>query len=108
VVATILNGLAEAVHPANTGPFGSPFANLPYPEKTAVFQIMDNHAAFRVLAGVLPGFVAFFVYSEAGTFDPVTRSIRRSPGQSPIVGSHSAGMTRWLPRRVRATLSGPW
>jgi hypothetical protein len=79
VVATILNGLGEAVHPGVTGPFGSPFANLTYPEKTAVFQIMDNDGAFKVLAGVLPAFVAFFVYSEAGTFDPATRSLTATP-----------------------------
>jgi hypothetical protein len=33
----------------------------------------------EVLAGVLPAFVAFFVYSEAGTFDPVTKSLTGVP-----------------------------
>jgi hypothetical protein len=79
VVAMILNNLAEAVHPGVTGAFDSPFANLSYPEKAAVFRVMDNHDAFKVLAGVLPGFVAFFVYSEAGTFDPATRSLTGTP-----------------------------
>ena len=79
VVATILNNLAQAVHPGVTGAFGSPFANLSHAEKAAVFQVMDNHDAFKVLAGVLPGFVAFFVYSEAGTFDPATRSLSGTP-----------------------------
>jgi hypothetical protein len=79
VVVTILNGLAQAVHPGITGPFGSPFSNLSFPEKAAVFQVMDNHETFKVLAGVLPGFVGFFVYSEAGTFDPGTRSLTGRP-----------------------------
>jgi hypothetical protein len=40
---------------------------------------MDGHDAFKVLAGVLPAFVAFFVYSEAGAFDPATRSLTGRP-----------------------------
>lgn len=78
-VAALLNGLALAVNGAAAGAFASPFARLSYAEKTAVFQIMDGNAAFKVLAGVLPGFVAFFVYSEAGTFDPATRSLTGRP-----------------------------
>ena len=31
------------------------------------------------LAGVLPQFVAFLVYSEAGVFDPVTRTLTGTP-----------------------------
>lgn len=79
VVATILNDLAQAVHPGVTGQFGSPFANLSYPEKAAVFQIMDATDALKVLGGILPAFVAFFVYSDAGTFDPATRSLVGRP-----------------------------
>jgi hypothetical protein len=78
-VAAVLNDLANAVHPGISGPFGSSFANLSFAEKTAVFQIMDGHPLLNVLAGVLPGFVAFFVYSEAGTFDPATRSLTGRP-----------------------------
>lgn len=78
-VAALLNGLALAVNGAAAGAFPSPFARLSYAEKTAVFQIMDGNPSFSVLAGVLPGFVAFFVYSEAGTFDPATRSMTGRP-----------------------------
>ena len=78
-VAALLNGLAQAVNPMAAGPFGSPFARLSFAEKTVVFQLMDGDDSFRVLAGVLPGFVAFFVYSEAGAFDPVTRSLTSQP-----------------------------
>jgi len=79
-VAALLNGLALEVKPAAAeGAFASPFARLSNAEKAAVFQIMDSNDAFKVLAGVLPSFVAFFVYSEAGTFDPSTRSITGRP-----------------------------
>ena len=78
-VAALLNGMAQAVNPAATGPFVSPFANLSFAEKAAVFQILDSNDAFKVLSGVLPAFVAFFVYSEAGTFDPSTRTLTGQP-----------------------------
>jgi hypothetical protein len=79
-VAALLNGLAVQVRPASAGgAFLSPFARLSSTDKTAVFQIMDSNDAFKVLAGVLPGFVAYFVYSDAGTFDPSTRSITGRP-----------------------------
>jgi hypothetical protein len=78
-VAAILNGLAQAVNPAAAGPFASPFARLSFAEKAAVFQIMDATDSLKSLAGVLPAFVAFFFYSEAGVFDPGTRSLTGQP-----------------------------
>ncbi len=78
-VAALLNGLAEAVNPAAAGDFPSPFARLSFAEKAAVFQFMDATDGFKVLAGVLPGFAAFFVYSEAAAFDPATRSLIGTP-----------------------------
>ena len=78
-VAALLNALAQAVNPAAGGDFPSPWARLSFAEKAAVFQIMDANDGLKVLAGVLPGFVAFFVYSEAGAFDPVTRSLSATP-----------------------------
>ena len=78
-IAEILNGTALAVNPGAAGPFVSPFARLSSPEKAAVFQYMDATDPFTVLSGVLPAFVAFFVYSEAGTFDPITRSLTGVP-----------------------------
>jgi hypothetical protein len=79
VVGTILNNLAQAVHPGVTGAFGSPFANLSYPEKAVVFQIMDATDSLKVLGGILPAFVAYFCYSEAGAYDPSTRSLLSHP-----------------------------
>ena len=79
VVASVLNGLAQAVNPAAVGPFQSPFANLSFAEKVAVFQIMDATESLKVLAGVLPAFAAFFCYSEAAAYDPATRSLTGEP-----------------------------
>jgi len=78
-IATILNDTATGVNPAAAGPFTSAFARLSSPEKAAVFQFLDFNDATKVLAGVLPAFVAFFVYSEAGSFDPVSRSLTGAP-----------------------------
>lgn len=78
-VASVLNGIALVVNPSPSGQFLSPFACLSFAEKAAVFQIMDDTDSLKPLAGVLPAFVAFFCYSEAGVFDPVTRSLTGHP-----------------------------
>ena len=78
-VAGILNGIALVVNPSPPGTFLSPFACLSFAEKAAVFQIMDATDSLKPLGGVLPAFVAFFCYSEAGAFDPVTRSLTGDP-----------------------------
>jgi hypothetical protein len=61
------------------GPFLAPFANLSFAAKAGVFRIMDGTAALQLLAGILPPFAAFFAYSEAGAFDPVTRTLTSPP-----------------------------
>ena len=78
-VAGVLNGLADVVHPAATGAFVSPFARLSFAEKAAVFQIMDATESLALLGGVLPAFVAYFCYSEAGVFDPDRRQLVGQP-----------------------------
>jgi len=78
-VAGILNSIALVVNPSPPGTFLSPFACLSFAEKAAVFQIMDGTESLKPLAGVLPPFVAFFCYSEAAVFDPVTRSLTGDP-----------------------------
>jgi len=78
-VAGILNGIALIVNPSPSGQFPSPFACLSFAEKAAVFQIMDATEPLKPLAGVLPAFVAFFCYSEAAVFDPITRSLTGHP-----------------------------
>ncbi len=78
-VAAILNNIALVVNPSPPGMFLSPFACLSFAEKAAVFQIMDGTDSLKPLAGVLPAFVAFFCYSEAAVFDPVTRSLIGHP-----------------------------
>jgi hypothetical protein len=79
ILAGILNNLAQAVNPAAAGPFSSPFANLSFPEKVAVFQIMDGTEALKYLAGVLPAIVAFLCYSDAAVLDPATRTLTGQP-----------------------------
>ena len=77
----ILNSLAQAINPNATGPFTSPFARLSFIEKAGVLQIMDATDPLKLLGGLLPLFAAFFCYSEAGAFDPVTRMLTgRPPG----------------------------
>lgn len=78
-VAAILNGLAQTLNPGGGGPLSSPFANLSFAQKTVVFQIMDATPALELFGGLLPLFVAFFCYSEAGAFDPMTRSLTGEP-----------------------------
>ena len=78
-VAGILNNVAQAVNPSASGRFSAPFANLSFPEKVAVVQVLEGDPASRPLAGVLPQFVAFLVYSEAGVFDPNTRTLTGKP-----------------------------
>ena len=68
--------------PSASGTFSAPFANLSFPEKAKVFEFLEGGVfgpELRPLAGVLPQFVAFLVYSEAGVFDPKKRTLRGTP-----------------------------
>jgi hypothetical protein len=83
-LAGILNGVAEVVNPSASGPYSAPFANLSFPEKVAVFSILEGGGVpelrpFVPLVGVLPQFVAFLVYSEVGVFDPKKRTLTGTP-----------------------------
>ena len=79
VAAGILNQFAQAVHPNVSGPFSSPFACLSFAEKAAVFQFMDATPSLASFSGVLAGIVAFLCYSDAGSFDPATRTLTSTP-----------------------------
>jgi hypothetical protein len=82
LVAFILNNVAQVVHPAPPGPFNSPFANLLFAEKVAVFAAMEGGLAGPAvvpLGGALPFFVAFTAYSEVGVFEPATRTLTGVP-----------------------------
>jgi hypothetical protein len=78
-VAGVLNGLAHVVNPAAAVPFLAPFARLSFAEKAAVFQRMDATESLALLGSLLPAFVAYFCYSEAGAFDPITRTLTGHP-----------------------------
>lgn len=82
LVAYILNNVALAVNPAPIGPFTAPFANLKFSEKVSAFYAMEGGLAgpeVVPLAGVLPVLTAFTAYSEAGVFDPFTRTLVAAP-----------------------------
>jgi hypothetical protein len=78
-VAGILNDLAQKVNPSAAGSLSSPFSRLSFAEKVAAFQIMDGTESLKSLAGVLPAFVAYLCYSDAGVFDPTTRALTGKP-----------------------------
>jgi hypothetical protein len=82
-VATLLNGVALIVNPgAASGSFASPFANLWFAEKAAVFAVLEGNpqfASLRPLVGSLLGLVAFLSYSEVDVFDPGTRTLVGQP-----------------------------
>jgi hypothetical protein len=78
-VVAILENLANAVHPSPPGPFASVFARLSFVEKAVVFRIMDGTESLASLGGVLPAFVAYLCYSDAGAFDPATRQLTGQP-----------------------------
>jgi hypothetical protein len=78
LIGFVLNNVALANNPGSgVGPFQSPFANLTFAEKVTVFGALESGAvdpALVPLAGLLPVFVAFTVYSEAGVFDPAAHA----------------------------------
>jgi hypothetical protein len=86
-VATLLNDFALQVNPAaSSGPFLSPFARLSFAEKAEVFKRFEADDStssalneLKFVSGILPGFVAFLAWSEAGVIDPETRQPRTRP-----------------------------
>lgn len=73
LVSFILNNVAQAVNPAPSGPFDSPFANLSFGEKATVFAVMESGQAgaeLIPLGGVLPWLTGYIAYSEAGLLAP--------------------------------------
>lgn len=78
-IAAILNGVAQQVNPAGGGNFISPFSNLLFAQKAAVFEVMNTIEAVQPIAGPLPGFVALLAYSEAGVYDAATGTLRTTP-----------------------------
>lgn len=78
-VAVILNNIALQVNPSASGPFPSVFARLSFNQKVTVFAIMEGLDSLKVLGGFLLAAVGFLAYSEAGVFDPATRTITGQP-----------------------------
>jgi hypothetical protein len=84
-VATLLNRYALEVNPAAaSGAFLSPFARLSNAEKAKALQLFESDPSwdgteFKFVSGILPGFVAFMSWSEAGVLDPQTHQPRSRP-----------------------------
>jgi hypothetical protein len=83
-VAFLLNRYALEVNPAGSGQFTQPFARLSFEEKVEVFRRFEadpawNDSEFKFVSGILPGFVGFLAWSEAGVIDPETRRPTRRP-----------------------------
>ncbi len=80
-IATLLNDYANQVNPAAVrGGFPTAFARLSFTEKAEVFRRFESDPALadselRFVGGILPGFVAFLAFSEAGVYDPIGRKL---------------------------------
>jgi hypothetical protein len=91
-VATLLNGYAAQVDPgASNGSFPSPFARLTFEQKAEVFRRIESDPVYdgtmlKFVGGILPGFVAFVIHSEAGRIDPETREVTETPVSWAISG----------------------
>ncbi|HEY1339937.1 MAG TPA: hypothetical protein VGF59_20635 [Bryobacteraceae bacterium] len=77
-IAAALNQIAQQVNGAAQGPFASPFARLTFADKARVFQAIEANPETWPLTSLLQ-LTAFLVYSEAGVFDPRSRTIRARP-----------------------------
>jgi hypothetical protein len=82
-VAMLLNRYAVDVNPGAGGAL-SPFAQLTFDEKAEVFKRFESDPAwddseFKFVSGILPGFVGFLAWSEAGVIDPETRKPEKRP-----------------------------
>lgn len=82
LIAFLLNNIASALNPTVSGPFSSPFANLSFPEKAVVFQLMESGAAgpgLGPIANSLMLYAGLMAYSEAGVLDPTTGTLVATP-----------------------------
>lgn len=73
-VVVLLDQVAGGVNPAASG-----FASLSFGEKMAVFAFLESDPLAAPLASALLAVTANLVYSEAGVFDPSTRTLTGQP-----------------------------
>jgi hypothetical protein len=84
-VAMLLNRYALEVNPAaGEGNALSPYARLTFEEKAEVMRLFEadplwDDTEFKFVSGILPGFVGFLAWSEAGVIDPQTRELTETP-----------------------------
>ena len=101
-VASLLNDYALQVNPdAANGQFLSPFARLSFAEKAEVFRRFEADEGlssavqeFRFVSGILPGFVAFLAWSEAGVLDEASRQPKQRPVAKVLPDNAATGASR--------------
>jgi hypothetical protein len=107
-IAILLNTVALSVNPLSlNGLFLSPFARLPFSDKAAVFQRLEQGAPIpdhllpepltlvsgnlAFVAGILPTFLGFLAGTEQDVFDHATRSLRGRPVSWQVSGYQPNG-----------------
>jgi hypothetical protein len=84
-VAMLLNRYALEVNAAaGEADAISPFARLTFEEKAEVMRLLEadplwDDTEFKFVSGILPGFVGFLAWSEAGVIDSDTRKPKSRP-----------------------------
>ena len=84
-LAILLNLYALRVNPlASIGPFLTPFARLRFAQKARVFQLLDSDILFpgtplKYVVNTIPTLSAFVAFSEAGVFNPATKTLSGTP-----------------------------
>jgi len=81
-LSVILISLAPYIAPGVTGPFMSPFANMSFEQKLALFAAMDGGAFgpdFVGLTAPMITFAGMMSYSEAPVFNPMTGELVATP-----------------------------
>lgn len=73
-VVVLLDQVAAGVNPAASG-----FAGLSFGEKMGVFAFLESDPLAAPLAAALLAVTANLIYSEAGVFDPATRTLTGQP-----------------------------
>jgi hypothetical protein len=115
LISLLLNSVAAQVRPT-TGPFQSPFANLFWPEKAAVFSLLENpppplldailsqlpaelrplvQAVLPYLVGGLLAYPSLGGYSEWAVFDRNTRTLTGRPVGWQVSGFDPGVLNGW-------------
>jgi len=82
LIAAVLDQVTAYVNPGVIGPFAGRFPNLSFPEKVAVFSIMESGLAGAEVAALVTPLLTFaglMTYSEAPALNPLTGQLLMPP-----------------------------